>query len=158
MDRVRNFYRNNHQHQTLEFVRAKKAQWLGFDQRVMTPWAALEFLNTLVDESDPDIELPQISHLLQTAEAIRADGHPDWFVLTGFIHDLGKVLCLFGEPQWAVVGDTFPVGCRFSERVVYPEYFALNPDSEDARYNTENGIYTPGCGLDAVHLSWVLLL
>ncbi len=93
----------------------------------MTPWAALEFLNTLVDESDPDIELPQISHLPQTAEAIRADGHPDWFVLTGFIHDLGKVLCLFGEPQWAVVGDTFPVGCRFSERIVYPEYFALNP-------------------------------
>jgi len=154
IDRVRNFYRNNHQHQTLDFVRAKKAQWLGFTQREMTPWAALEFLNTLVDESDPDIELPQISHLLQTAEAIRADGHPDWFVLTGFIHDLGKVLCLFGEPQWAVVGDTFPVGCRFSDRIVYPEYFALNPDSADARYNTENGIYTPGCGLDAVHMSW----
>jgi inositol oxygenase len=41
---------------------------------------------------------------LQTAETIREDGHPDWFVLTGFIHDMGKVLCLFGEPQWAVVG------------------------------------------------------
>ena len=37
-----------------------------------------------------------------------------WFVLVGLIHDLGKVLCLFGEPQWAVVGDTFPVGCAFS--------------------------------------------
>jgi inositol oxygenase len=154
IDRVRTFYRNNHQHQTLDFVLAKKAQWLTFAQREMTPWAALEFLNTLVDESDPDIELPQISHLLQTAEAIRADGHPDWFVLTGFIHDLGKVLCLFGEPQWAVVGDTFPVGCRFSERIVYPEYFDLNTDSADARYNSENGIYTPGCGLDAVHMSW----
>jgi inositol oxygenase len=76
--RVRAFYRQNHTHQTLAFVLAKKAQWLQFDQREMTPWQALDFLNTLVDESDPDIELPQISHLLQTAEAIRADGHPDW--------------------------------------------------------------------------------
>ena len=53
----------------------------------MPDWAALDYLNTLVDESDRDTELPQIMHLLQTAEAIRADGHPDWFVLTGFVHD-----------------------------------------------------------------------
>ena len=31
-------------------------------------------------------------------------------IATGLIHDLGKVLCKYGEPQWAVVGDTFPVG------------------------------------------------
>jgi inositol oxygenase len=154
MARVRAFYRNNHQHQTVAFVAAKKSQWLQFNQRQMTPWDALDYLNTLVDESDPDIELPQISHLLQTAEAIRADGHPDWFVLTGFIHDLGKVLCLFGEPQWAVVGDTFPVGCKPSERIVYPEFFALNPDSQDPRYNTELGVYEPNRGLDRVNLSW----
>ena len=154
ISRVREFYRNNHQHQTFDFVAAKKAQWLQFKQQDMTPWEALDYLNTLVDESDPDIELPQISHLLQTAEAIRADGHPDWFVLTGFIHDLGKVLCLFGEPQWAVVGDTFAVGCKPSERIVYPEFFALNPDSRDPRYNTKYGVYEPNCGLDRVHLSW----
>ena len=154
IDRVRTFYRNNHAHQTYAFVQEKKARWLKFDQREMTPWEGLDFLNTLVDESDPDINLPQISHLLQTAEAIRADGYPDWFVLTGFIHDLGKVLCLFGEPQWSVVGDTFPVGCRFSDKVVYPEFFALNADNNDARYNTEYGVYEPGCGLGNVHLSW----
>ena len=154
MARVREFYRNNHQHQTYAFVQAKKSKWLAFNQRAMTPWQGLDFLNTLVDESDPDTVLPQISHLLQTAEAIRADGQPEWFVLTGFIHDLGKVLCLFGEPQWAVVGDTFPVGCRFSNQVVYPEFFDLNPDSTDARYNSEYGVYEPGCGLANVHLSW----
>ncbi len=154
IDRVRTFYRNNHQHQTYAFVQQKKAHWLQFQQRSMTPWEGLDFLNTLVDESDPDTELPQIMHLLQTAEAIRADGHPDWFVLTGFIHDLGKVLCLFGEPQWAVVGDTFPVGCRPSDKIVYPEFFALSPDAQDARYNTDYGVYSPHCGLDAVHMSW----
>jgi inositol oxygenase len=154
IDRVRTFYRNNHQQQTYAFVAAKKERWLGFTERAMTPWEGLDFLNTLVDESDPDTELPQIMHLLQTAEAIRADGHPDWFVLTGFIHDLGKVLCLFGEPQWAVVGDTFPVGCKPSDKIVYPEFFALSPDAQDAHDNTEYGICSPHCGLDNVHLSW----
>ena len=117
-------------------------------------WQAMEFLNTLVDDSDPDTDLTQIEHLLQTAEAIRADGHPRWFVLTGLIHDLGKILCLWGEPQWAVVGDTFPVGCAFSEKVVFPEFFALNPDSQKPAYQKAEGIYEPGAGLDTVHLSW----
>jgi inositol oxygenase len=117
-DTVREFYRLNHLHQTHDFVIAKKAEFLEFNRQTMTPWAALDYLNTLVDDSDPDIALPQIDHLIQTAEAMRADGQPDWMVLTGFIHDLGKVLCLFGEPQWAVVGDTFPTGCAYSPKIV----------------------------------------
>lgn len=153
-DTVREFYRLNHQYQTFDFVQEKKREFLQFNRKDLPVWEAMEFLNTLVDDSDPDIELDQLQHLLQTAEAIRADGHPDWFVLTGFIHDMGKVLCLFGEPQWAVVGDTFPVGCKFSDKIVYPEFFALNPDSRDERYNTEYGIYTPHCGLDNVQMSW----
>jgi inositol oxygenase len=151
---VREFYRLNHQYQTYDFVREKENEFLQFNRKRMKVWDAMEFLNTLVDDSDPDIELDQLQHLLQTAEAIRADGHPDWFVLTGFIHDMGKVLCLFGEPQWAVVGDTVPVGCRFSDKVVYPEFFELNPDARDDRYNTEYGIYERECGLRNVHMSW----
>lgn len=62
-------------------------------------WQAMEMLNTLVDESDPDVRYPdidgcdggadsvsfppqtsvsQMEHLLQTAEAIRRDGKPEW--------------------------------------------------------------------------------
>jgi inositol oxygenase len=151
---VKEFYRLNHRYQTLDFVRAKRAEFLPLARRRMGIWDALEYLNTLVDDSDPDLDLPQIEHLVQTAEAIRADGHPRWFVLTGLVHDLGKVLCLFGEPQWAVVGDTFPVGCRFSEKVVYAEFFADNPDSRVPGYRTECGIYEPGCGLGQVLMSW----
>src|SRR5437773_546397 len=151
---VREFYRLNHRHQTLDFVLAKKREYLPLRRRRMGVWEAMEFLNTLVDDSDPDTELSQIEHLMQTAEAIRADGHPRWFILTGLIHDLGKILCLFGEPQWCVVGDTFPVGCAFSEKIVFPEFFADNPDSSDPRYRSACGIYTPGCGLDSVQLSW----
>jgi inositol oxygenase len=151
---VREFYRLNHTHQTLDFVLAKKREYLPLRKRRMGVWEAMEFLNTLVDDSDPDTDLSQIEHLVQSAEAIRAAGHPRWFVLTGLIHDLGKILCLFGEPQWAVVGDTFPVGCAFSDKVVFGEFFANNPDSRVPEYQTACGIYEPGCGLDRVHLSW----
>jgi inositol oxygenase len=151
---VRELYRLNHRHQTLDLVRAKKRQYLGLDRKVMTVWEAMEALDAIVDDSDPDVELSQIEHAFQTAEAIRADGHPRWFVLTGLVHDLGKVLCLFGEPQWAVVGDTFPVGCAFSPRIVYAELFAGNPDLAVPAYQTPLGIYEEGAGLDRVHLSW----
>ena len=153
-DTVREFYRLNHKYQTYDFVQEKKKEFLQFNRKKLRVWEAMEFLNTLVDDSDPDTDLDQLQHLLQTAEAIRADGHPDWFVLTGFIHDMGKVLCLFGEPQWAVVGDTFPVGCAHSDKIVYPEYFAANPDTYDERYNTKYGVYEPNCGLANVHMSW----
>jgi inositol oxygenase len=151
--RVREFYRLNHTHQTHDFARAKKADFLSFT-RQMNLWDALDYLNTLVDDSDPDTALPQIDHLVQTAEAMRKDGQPDWMVLTGFIHDLGKVLCLFGEPQWAVVGDTFPTGCAYSSKIVYSEFFAHNPDLHKPELQTQHGIYTPHCGLDQVHMSW----
>ena len=151
---VKEFYRLNHRYQTLEFARRKKEQYLKFNQRSMTIWEGIEFLDELIDDSDPDINLPQIEHLLQTAEAIRQDGHPRWFILTGLIHDLGKILCLFGEEQWAVVGDTFPLGCRFSDKIVFPEFFADNPDSNVAEYSTRLGIYEESCGLDNVTMSW----
>ncbi len=154
VDGVREFYRLNHQFQTYDFVCEKEREFLKFDKREMSLWDAVAFLNTLVDDSDPDIELDQLQHLLQTSEAIRADGHPDWFVLTGFIHDMGKVLCLFGEPQWAVVGDTFPVGCAYSDKIVYPEFFKDNPDYSDERFQTKSGIYEAHCGLDQVKMSW----
>ncbi len=80
---VREFYRLNHRHQTLDFVRRRSASILPRTSREMGIWEAMEFLNTLVDDSDPDTDLTQIEHLMQTSEAIRADGHPRWFILTG---------------------------------------------------------------------------
>lgn len=153
-DTVREFYRLNHRYQTVDFVKQKRAQYLAFEKPKMSMWQALEFLNTLIDDSDPDTDLSQIEHLLQTSEAIRADGHPRWFVLAGLLHDVGKVLCLYGEPQWAVVGDTFPVGCKYSDKIVFAEFFSDNPDSQVAEYNTDLGIYEEGCGLDNVLMSW----
>lgn len=153
-DGVKEFYRLNHKYQTYDFVMEKKADYLKFDKREMPIWQAFDFLNELVDDSDPDTDLDQMQHLLQTSEAIRNDGHPDWMVLVGLIHDMGKVLCLFGEPQWAVVGDTFPVGCAYSDKIVYPEFFSDNPDFNNKLYQDKLGVYTENCGLDNVHMSW----
>lgn len=151
---VREFYRLNHANQTRAFVEQKRGQWLGLDHARTGIWEMMEQLNTLVDDSDPDTDLSQIEHNLQTAEAIRAAGHPRWFQLTGLIHDLGKILWVWGEPQWAVVGDTFPVGCAFSDSIVFHEFFAANPDSQVPEYQTPCGIYEPNGGLDRVNLSW----
>jgi inositol oxygenase len=93
---VAEFYKENHRLQTLDFVLGKESEYFALQKGKKSIWEAAEFLNTLVDESDPDTDLTQIEHLLQTSEAIRKDGHPRWMVLTGFIHDLGKVLCLYG--------------------------------------------------------------
>lgn len=151
---VRDLYRQNHAGQTLAFVRGRKTAYLPPRRRRMGVWEASEALSTFVDASDPDLTLPQLDHAFQTAESLRAAGKPEWMVLVGLLHDLGKVLHLFGEPQWAVVGDTFPVGCAFSERIVHAELFADNPDTRNPVYSTRLGIYTPGCGLDRVHFSW----
>src|SRR6202451_2878729 len=134
---VAEFYRQNHALQTVDFVRAKRAEYLGLNRGKKSIWEAAEYLNTLVDDSDPDTDLSQIEHLLQTSEAIRRDGQPRWMILTGFIHDLGKCLCLYGEPQWGVVGDTFPVGCAWSKDIVFPEYFAKNPDRHRPELQTK---------------------
>src|SRR5258706_13937917 len=153
-DTVKEFYRLNHTYQTYDFVMKKREEFLSFSKKEMPVWEAFDFLNELVDDSDPDTDLVQFQHLLQTSEAIRRDGHPDWMVAVGLMHDMGKVLCLFGESQWAVVGDTFPVGCAFSDKIVYPEFFSENPDRHNEKYSSKFGIYSANCGLRNVHMSW----
>lgn len=74
------------------FLAARMRDWLQFNKFKMTVKDALIKLNDLVDESDPDTNLPNIIHAFQTAESVR-EKYPDlgWFHLTGLIHDLGKV-------------------------------------------------------------------
>ncbi|TAQ90480.1 hypothetical protein B7494_g1176 [Chlorociboria aeruginascens] len=154
-DRVKSFYREQHEKQTVAYNLQARDNFKSYTRAEMTVWQAVEKLNSLIDESDPDTSLSQIEHLLQSAEAIRRDGKPRWMQLTGLIHDLGKLLFFYGaHGQWDVVGDTFPVGCAFDPRIIYPDTFAHNPDQSHEVYGTEMGIYRRGCGLDNVMLSW----
>jgi inositol oxygenase len=146
---VQNFYKKMNSSQSYEFVEKQRAKYLNLNHAEMTVWEVIEWLDTLVDESDPDTDLPNSFHDFQTAERIRQD-HPDkeWYQLVGLLHDLGKILAKFGEEQFSVVGDTFPVGCKFSDSIVFSEYLKENPDYSHPIYSTENGIYEAGCGLD----------
>jgi len=157
--RVEKFYADQHTLQTFDFVKQKEAQFGNFDKMQLGIWEALEMLDLLVDESDPDTDNSQLQHALQTAEAIRNDYPGEefaWYHVTGLIHDLGKILAMkWGEAQWCVVGDTFPVGCAFSDKIVFGQKsFANNPDFDHPEYSTLHGVYAPNCGLANVHLSW----
>lgn len=138
------FYKQQHENQTLDFVLEKKAEYLPLSHGTFSIFEVVDLLDTLIDESDPDISLPQSYHAYQTAEMMRADNQPEWLVLTGFIHDLGKLLAYFGEPQWAVVGDSYPLGHPYSPHIVLAN--SLPPDPEN--------IYTDHCGLENVHMTW----
>ncbi|MFT5999580.1 MAG: inositol oxygenase [Neolewinella sp.] len=158
---VKEHYRKMRKNQTVDYVQSMHQKYLKFD-KPMDLWEAMRHLNSLIDVSDPDLDLPNIQHLIQSAEAIRAAGRPDWMQLTGLIHDLGKVIFLWGSDedgtsqaeQWGMVGDVFIVGCALPDACVYPEFNETNPDMQDARYNTSTGIYEKGCGIDKVDLAW----
>jgi inositol oxygenase len=156
--KVAKFYAENHINQTVEFVRKTKAECMPSEKYKFDIFEVLALLDEIVDNSDPDNRRPQIFHALQTAEACR-EMFPerDWFHLIGFIHDLGKVLShkkMQNLPQWAVVGDTFPVGCAYSDKVVYTDFFQENPDFKNDVYNTKYGIYQENCGFDNLEFSW----
>jgi inositol oxygenase len=151
-----------HTKQTLDFVRAQHENWLKLDKGEFTVMEMIDILDGLVDESDPDNDLPNSIHDFQTAERIRQQWpDQDWFHLVGLLHDIGKVLAcreVAGEhtlEQWAVVGDTFCVGCAPSEACVFGlDSFKENPDVKNPVYGSKYGIYEPNCGIDNLVMSW----
>lgn len=154
-DRVREFYKEQHEMQTMAYNLQARINYKTKVRAKMTVWDALFKLSKLIDESDPDTELSQIEHAIQTAEAIRQDNKPRWMQLVGLIHDLGKILYFFdSEGQWDVVGDTFPVGCKFVDDIIFSEFFEGNPDNSHPIYSSKFGIYEPNCGLSSTLISW----
>ena len=154
-------------HQTLAFSRAQRAKWAAsWGARPggrMTVREALAKCDSFVDRSDPDTSLPNSLHMLQAAEAARAAGREDWFILAALVHDIGKLMYLWGspadgqggradEPQWALGGDTFVVGEPLPACAVYPELNALNPDEKDAAVAA--GIYAPRAGVMQLEYSF----
>merc|ERR1712048_1219948 len=161
-DVVSQTYHTMHAKQTVEFGRQQREAWLKFDKGEFTIMEMIDLLDDLIDDSDPDNELPNSIHDFQTAERIREQWPDhDWFHLVGLLHDIGKVLALpkvagaCALEQWAVVGDTFPVGCAPSDACVFGlESFKGNPDLKDAVYSTANGMYKEGCGISNLMMSW----
>ena len=154
-DVVKRTYKDNHINMTVDHVLAMHKKWLGYTHGEHTIEEILAMVDTVIDDSDPDTSLPNTVHAFQTAEGLRSR-YPtkDWLHLIGLLHDLGKVMCYWGEPQWNVVGDTYPVGCAFSDKIVFNEFFGENPDSSHPVYSTTTGAYDEHCGLSKVLMSW----
>lgn len=155
-ERVKNHYYNQHRLQTVAFVEEMHRKWLSFNHGSMQILEALDVLANFLDESDPDVDEANLAHAYQTAERLRKC-HPDkpWMHLAGLVHDLGKVMSVWGEEQWAVTGDTYPVGCAPSDTIVFGvSSFDGNPDLQNPKYNTELGMYTAGIGLENLMMCW----
>lgn len=150
---VATFYYNNHINQTLSSVLYNKVRF-SESKIKLSIFDAINILNDIIDESDPDTSYPQIVHCIQTGEMCKELFDDDYMHLIGFIHDLGKIMQkLYNLPQYLVVGDTFPVGCRFDDKIVYHNYFTMNSDNNNPKYNTKLGIYEEHIGFDNVHFS-----
>ena len=115
---VEKHYKAMRQYQTVEFVKRMEEKWSKFNFDKLTVREAFKKLEGYVDSSDPDTSLPNLEHMLQTAESIRKAGHPDWFQLVGLIHDMGKIQFIWGNSddgqegkadsnQFALGGDTW---------------------------------------------------
>uniref|UniRef100_A0A3Q7IQI7 Inositol oxygenase n=1 Tax=Solanum lycopersicum TaxID=4081 RepID=A0A3Q7IQI7_SOLLC len=134
---VRELYRQSHINQTYDFVKKMREEYGKMNKVEMSIWECCELLNEVVDDSDPDLDEPQIEHLLQTAEAIRKDyPNEDWLHLTGLIHGL-------------VEGPS-----ETTSDCLILQQLKGNPDNNNPTYNTKYGVYSEGCGLNNVVMSW----
>jgi len=146
-------YKLNHEQMTMKKVIELRKKWLTFDKGEFTIKEIINKLDDLVDESDPDTNKSNNIHDFQTAESLR-QMYPDedWLHLIGLLHDLGKIMICWGEPQHFVVGDTYVMGCKFSKKIVYYDFFRENMDYY--KYKTELGLYYKNCGLKNIIMSW----
>jgi len=157
---VSNTYKLKHTNQTFVYSIAMCNKFNNTNTHQINAdiWSMLLLTNDIIDESDPDINIGQINHAFQVAERLRLM-YPDdeQLHLIGLLHDVGKILLLpqfGGQAQWSVVGDIYPVGCAFSDKIVFNEYFKGNLDIDNDLFNTCNGIYQPNIGFDKVQMCW----
>jgi inositol oxygenase len=196
--KVSKTYKDMLENHTIKYAISMNDKYTNGPYQNLDIWKVINLLDDIVDESDPDNDLPQIVHSYQTGESILNRYFNDigefknnyikclftneewnnlpeiyqdeydttlnnyykhiedwsWFPLIGFIHDLGKVMLLreWGSlPQWAVVGDTFPVGIELSESyIMFESMYHNNNDSINGNMN----IYTENCGFNKVIFNW----
>ena len=141
-------YKEMYANQSLEFQEKMVSKYSKLNHGHYSIKQVLKLLDNFIDPSDPDVSLPNSIHAYQTAERIRKEYPENYqFQLCGLIHDLGKILYKFGEKSWAIVGDTYVLGCKIPESIVYKEHFPKDN-------LTKLGIYSQGCGVNNLKLSF----
>jgi inositol oxygenase len=139
-DKVRALYKEKRRRQTYDMATRLRDKYCRFDDptRVMSIKEALQRVAQIKDLSDPDlIDVSNDVHAYQTAYSMLQDPEcTEEMVVLSLIHDLGKILYLWGNDddgtsvttQWAVVGDDFITGHPLPLSCVYPEFNELNPE------------------------------
>lgn len=148
-------YKQQRSNQNSQYVEKMLEKYCTFTEDRKAPfWELFSKLDQFVDLSDPDCSLPNSQHMYQTAEQLREDGHPEWLIFIGLVHDFGKIMFLKGndedgttmETQWGIVGDTWVAGAPQPDCLPYSHYNQYNKDVDLE--------YKPGQGLNNVICSF----
>jgi inositol oxygenase len=162
-ENVKNHYRLMRKNQTYAYVKKMHHKFNTRSPCKMTIENAIRLLDNFNDNSDPDTNLANVQHLFQSAESARKNGEERWMIMVCLIHDLGKMLFYVWNDesigcsvnyQWGATGDTFMVGCKLQDSLIYSEYNHENPDKDDLVLGSELGIYQKNCGLDNMLCAW----
>ena len=92
-ERVKKLYAEQRKKQTVSYILRMQQKFRKPIGRELNFDEIFSLLDQFVDNSDPDLALPNSHHALQAAEAARAAGAADWMILTALIHDFGKNMC-----------------------------------------------------------------
>lgn len=156
-EKIKLLYKEGREKQTLSYVKRKIYENRNRKKEKINIWEVVDKLSSFIDVSDPDVNIPNAHHLFQTAEEAKKEGMPEWFQLICLLHDMGKIMFLWGNDedgttiknQWGIVGDTFIVGIKIPNSIVFSEFNDLNIDHKN-NLNT----YYNRCGLNMCYISW----
>ncbi len=151
---VAEFYRLNHQYQTHDYVMDKEKEYFGLKRGMKSIWES-----SGVSEHAGGRQRSGYGPDADRAPAADLGGDPQGWasevVCADRLHPRPGQGAL---PAWRTTvgcrGRYLPVGCAYSDQIVFPEYFKANPDLHHPVYSAKYGIYEPNCGLDNVHMSF----
>jgi inositol oxygenase len=162
--------------QTYEYVHSMRSRFLNFSLQKATIFDALGWIHkypaypfhawscddTIGSSIVSSPSLRTLSFLM--AEAARDEGLPDWIQLVALFHELGEAVKVLDPINTGAMADTTYdwtistrsrlVGCKIPDRASFSEFRHFNPDTLDAQYSTDTGVYESNCGLDNALLMW----
>ncbi len=93
--KIENTYKKMLENQNIKYVKNMKKIYLSNINRKYNIWYLINKLDEIIDESDPDSELPQIFHAYQTAESIKKR-----YFLNNSIENNISIKSLFSDNEW----------------------------------------------------------
>jgi len=107
--RVENTYKKMLENQTSEYVIKMKNMYTNNLTKEYSIWELINMLDKIVDESDPDTDLPQIVHAYQTGESIKNRIKMDF-----------DIKSLFSTDEWNSLPDKY----KYKYNVPFYEYYS----------------------------------